>query len=71
MYAWELNSSFTRPLIQGQAVALNPQWSGFNYLKREFGSQFPAPIREIHGDIIVVGKNRFARQVLIEASKAH
>jgi len=63
-YAWQLNKSCTVPLFHGQAVMLNPEWSGFQYLRREFGHLFPCMVREIHGDIIVAGKTRFARQVL-------
>lgn len=65
MYDWQQNRSMTSPLVAGQCVVLNEQWSGYNYLKREFGKFFPAYVNEVKGDLIRIGdKQIFARQVL-------
>jgi hypothetical protein len=68
MYSWQLDKAFTSPLIAGQPVKLNERWSAYNYLQREFGSMFPASIKETYGDHVTLnaGKNgvKFARQCL-------
>lgn len=64
MYTWQAHEAFTSQLNPGQKVRLNEQWSGFNYLQREFGRMFPAAVKEVRDDVIVIGKVRFARQTL-------
>ena len=70
MYAWETHETHTQQIKQGMLVCLNPDWSAYQYLKREFGHLFPSGVAEVHGDLIRVGKLTFARHVL-SAYKHH
>lgn len=64
-YDWQMKEHFTSRLIEGQPVKLNERWSGYEYLRREFGSMFPCGVKSVHGDIIELSnKTRFARQCL-------
>ena len=72
MYAWEAISSCVSKLVPGQPVCLNPEWSGYAYLKQEFGKMFPSYVKKVNslsGTVTIEGGGEyvteFARQCLI------
>lgn len=66
MYAWELQSANTQTFRAGQLVQLNPDWSGYGYLKREFSKVFPRYVRKCSDGVVQLedSKLTFATQCL-------
>lgn len=62
MYVWEMNPTLRQKFRDGDVVALNEAWSGYNYLKQEFGHMFPRPVASSSGGVtrIRVGKAEVA-----------
>lgn len=68
-YAWEKNKALTQKFSTGDIVSLNPAWSAYAYLKREFGHLFPAKVHSVSGgDVVRIGRGKaessFAAQTL-------
>lgn len=67
MYGWETVSDNVQNFQPGNVVRLNPAWSGFAYLQKEFGHLFPRYVKRVAIDIVELeGKMAlsFARQCL-------
>lgn len=73
MYAWELDSQLTQKFRDGDVVALNEAWSGYLYLRREFGQMFPRNVAGCSNGVtrIRFGKTEvsFANQCLTKVKR--
>lgn len=52
MYEWETHSDNTQVFGPGQVVGLNPSWSGYTYLVREYGKLFPRFVKNMSGGVV-------------------
>ena len=52
MYDWQMNKVNMQNFSDGQTVKLNENWSGFAFLKREFGHLFPRRVASVSKDVV-------------------
>lgn len=73
MYEWEMDPQLVQKFKDGDVVNLNPAWSGYFYLKREFGAMFPRHVAGSSNGVTRVRQGKtevsFANQCLTKVGR--